>query len=80
MSVPTLVAGSGSGLLEQLGVELVHHLEVSDFRLEVAVVFLLGNRDAVERFVVAEGDLSDDVLATPLRSRCVSLSKYILWL
>jgi hypothetical protein len=56
----------GSGLLEQLGVELVHDAEVGDYRLEVAVVFLLGNRDAVKRLVIAEGDLTKNVAANAL--------------
>jgi hypothetical protein len=35
-------------LLEQLGVEIVHGPEVRNYRHEVAVVFLLGDRDAAE--------------------------------
>jgi len=37
-----------SRLLEQLGIEFFHDPEVCDYRLEVAVVFLLGDRDAAE--------------------------------
>jgi len=41
-------------------------------------VFLLSNRDAVERLVIAIGDFAE-VDAEALRSKCVSWSKYIVW-
>jgi len=47
-TTPSVRLVGRSELLKQLGVELFHDPEVHDYRLDVAVVFLLGERDAAE--------------------------------